>query len=271
MRYALGIEYDGSGFNGWQSQRDDPSVQECVESAVGQVADHAVSIVCAGRTDTGVHARCQVAHFDSDSVRSGRQWVLGINSQLPVGVSVHWVRQVADEFHARFSAMERRYRYTILNRWVRPAIGAATLTWCRHPLDAGQMNAAAACLLGEHDFSAFRSAGCKARHAVREVTGVSVCRDNDKVILDISANGFLYHMVRNIVGSLLEVGRGDRPVDWISELLAAGDRTRAGVTAAPEGLCFIGVRYPGAFGIPAEPAAFPAFGGGAQADSHAQG
>ncbi len=257
MRYALGIEYDGSAFNGWQVQLNDPSVQACLQNAIRKVADQTVTVFCAGRTDTGVHAACQVVHFDSDVSRSERQWILGINSHLPAAVCVRWVRQVSEEFHARFCAIERRYRYTILNRWVRPALRAGLVSWCRRPLDAEKMNEAVAVLHGEHDFSAFRSAGCKASHAVREITGATVLRVKDEVIFNIAANGFLYHMVRNVAGSLIEIGKGEKPVKWLDELLHAGDRTQAGMTAAADGLCFMSVRYPSVFQIPEQQEAFP--------------
>lgn len=257
MRYALGIEYDGSGFNGWQSQRDDPSVQVCLQRALAIVADHEVTLNCAGRTDTGVHAICQVAHFDSGSKRSERQWILGINSNLPDTVSVRWVKPVAEDFHARFSAHKRSYRYVILNRWVRPAIRAHHVSWCRKPLDENRMNEAVACLAGEHDFSAFRSAGCSALHAVREVSEALVRREGEEVIFEISANGFLYHMVRNIVGSLLEVGTGEKPLEWLSELLDGRDRRQAGMKAPAQGLYFMCAHYPESFGIPSEMKAFP--------------
>jgi len=257
MRYALGIEYDGSGFNGWQAQRDDPSVQSALELAVGAVADHPVAAVCAGRTDTGVHAVCQVAHFESDAARSERQWILGINSNLPAAICVRWACAVPDEFHARFSAFERSYRYVILNRWVRPALRAGKVSWCREPLDEERMAAAAGALLGEHDFSAFRSAGCKARHAVREVKRIGVSRRGDEVVLEIAANGFLYHMVRNIAGSLVAIGKGEKAEGWLAELLEGQDRTRAAATAPADGLYFVGARYPAHFGLPASPVAFP--------------
>jgi tRNA pseudouridine38-40 synthase len=260
MRYALGIEYDGSRFNGWQIQRDDPSVQLALENAIRKVANHEASVTGAGRTDTGVHARCQVAHFDSESERTDRQWVLGLNSNLPASVSVRWVRAVSEDFHARFCAVERSYRYTIMNRWVRPALGTSQLTWCRYPLNESLMDEAAQCLLGEHDFSAFRSAGCKANHPVREITRVGVFRQGDEVIFDISANSFLYHMVRNISGTLIDIGKGDRPVNWVSELMEGRDRNRAGMTAGAEGLCFMSARYPDSFNIPSAMEAFP-FGG----------
>jgi tRNA pseudouridine38-40 synthase len=257
MRYALGIEYDGSGFLGWQSQRQSPTVQDELQAALSKVANHAITVVCAGRTDTGVHARCQVVHFDSEAERDDRSWLLGVNSNLPEAVSALWIRAVSEDFHARFSAFERSYRYTIFNRWVRPALGRHEVTWVRRKLDAGRMHRAARALLGEHDFSAFRSAGCKARHAVREVNQADVQRDGDLIHFDVSANGFLYHMVRNIVGSLLEVGTGEREEDWIRDLLAGRDRNRAGVTAAATGLCFMSVRYPDHFGLPRRPRAFP--------------
>ncbi len=260
MRYALGIEYDGRGFHGWQAQREDPSVQLCLEKALAVVADHRLRVICAGRTDTGVHARCQVVHFDSEAERSERQWILGLNSNLPPTVCVLWVRQVDAEFHARFCAFERRYRYTILNRWIRPALRAGQVAWCPKPLDAEKMNEAAAALLGEHDFSAFRSAGCKARHAVREIRHICVRRKRDDVVLDIAANGFLYHMVRNIAGSLMDIGQGKKPVAWLAELLQARDRRLAGVTAPPDGLCFMAVRYPDSFALPREIKAFPQHG-----------
>jgi len=257
MRYALGIEYDGSGFSGWQRQDHAPSVQQCVEQAVSAVADHPVPITAAGRTDTGVHAYCQVAHFDSDSERSDRQWTLGINSNLPDAVRVLWVRAVDDSFHARFGAYSRSYRYRIMNRWVRPAIGVDHFSWCREPLDENRMHRAAQVLLGKHDFGAFRSAGCSAQHAIREVTSVGVQREGDVVNIDISANAFLYHMVRNIAGSLIAVGRGEESIEWFAEIFAGQDRKLAGVKAGSQGLYFVGVRYDGKYGLPETVDAFP--------------
>lgn len=257
MRYAIGVEYDGSGFHGWQTQREEPTVQATLERALGKVADQPVRVVCAGRTDTGVHARCQVAHFDSGADRDPRSWVLGANSNLPGTVSVLWLQPVAADFHARFSALARSYRYRIVNRWVRPAIEAGRVTWYRYPLDEDAMHRAAQALLGEHDFSAFRSAGCKANHPVREVQAIGVERRGDEVIVNVTANAFLYHMVRNIAGSLLPVGTGERHTDWLAELLAGRDRTAAGVTAPPDGLYFEGVRYPEYYGLPRRPPPFP--------------
>jgi tRNA pseudouridine38-40 synthase len=258
MRYALGIEYDGAGFFGWQRQDHAPSVQLALEQAVATVADHPVTVVAAGRTDTGVHALGQVAHFDSDARRSERQWVLGINSNLPDAVRVLWARAVDDDFHARFGAYSRSYRYRIMNRWVRPAVGAKQFCWCREPLDARLMHRAAQILLGRHDFSAFRSAGCSAQHAVREVTGVSVARDGAVVDIDITANAFLYRMVRNIAGSLMAVGSGEESVQWFEAVFKGGDRSAAGVTADAQGLYFMRVRYDPRYGLPDSAEPFPA-------------
>jgi tRNA pseudouridine38-40 synthase len=250
MRYALGLEYDGSGFCGWQRQSHAPSVQLCVEKALGVVANHPVTIICAGRTDTGVHARGQVVHFDSVSVRTARQWMLGINSNLPDAVKAVWIRAVDDDFHARFGAYARNYRYSIINRWVKPAIGADFYGWCRDPLDETRMHEASQVLLGKHDFSAFRSAGCSAQHATREVASISVRRDRDIVSIDITANAFLYHMVRNIVGSLIAVGTGEKTTEWFKQVFLGRDRNLAGVTAESRGLCFMFVRYDAKYQLP---------------------
>lgn len=250
MRYAMGLEYDGSAFLGWQIQRQEPTVQACLEQAVAVVADHEVRVFCCGRTDTGVHACCQVAHFDSAAQRSERSWVLGINSHLPAGISVLWVRQVDEDFHARFAAYARSYQYRVLNRWVRPALEANYLCWYRKPLDANLMHAAAQCLVGEHDFSAFRAAGCQASHAVREIHGISVQRVGNRVILDVTANGFLYHMVRNIVGNLLAIGSGEQEAGWMKQLLEDQDRNLAAPTAPAQGLYFMGARYPEKYALP---------------------
>jgi len=250
MRYALGIEYDGAGFCGWQRQSHSPSIQQSIEKAIQVVANHPVTVICAGRTDAGVHARGQVVHFDSPSVRSERQWVLGINSNLPDPVRVVWIREVDDSFHARFGALSRSYQYTILNRWVRPAIGVSYYGWCRDTLDEGRMHEVAQVLHGRHDFSAFRSAGCSAQHAIREVTLINVSRQGAFIKIDITANAFLYHMVRNIVGSLILVGKGEKSGQWFDEVFHGRDRTLAGVTAESQGLCFMNVRYDPKYKLP---------------------
>lgn len=257
MRYALGIEYDGSAFHGWQAQRQEPTIQGCLEAALTRVADHPVRVTCCGRTDTGVHAVCQVAHFDTPAQRSGRSWILGANSHLPPGISILWLREVDENFHARFSAFARSYRYRILNRWVRPALDAKHVSWCRKPLDAEMMHLAAQALLGEHDFSAFRAASCQARHALREIHDLSVTRIENEVRIEVTANGFLYHMVRNIAGSLMSIGHKEKPVTWMQALLLSRDRTLAAPTAAAEGLYLVGARYPAQYQLPGPEIDFP--------------
>jgi len=251
MRIALGIEYDGTEFFGWQRLSHGRSVQGVVEAALAAVAAHPVEVTCAGRTDAGVHARCQVVHFDSESVRSERAWTLGTNSNLPRDVAVLWARPVADGFHARFGARARRYRYTLLNRPVRAALAARFVTWERVPLDAERMQRAAQALIGEHDFSAFRTVQCQANSPMRNVREIVVARDGDTLSIEIEANAFLHHMVRNIVGSLLPIGRGERPLEWMSELLSGRDRSVAGPTAPASGLTFLAPRYPAQWGLPA--------------------
>jgi len=252
MRIALGIEYDGTDFPGWQRLGHGVAIQSVVEHALSFVADEPIQVTCAGRTDAGVHAVCQVVHFDTRAQRSERGWVLGANSRLPASVAVRWAMPVADDFHARFAARARRYRYRILNRAVRPALEARYVTWERVPLCAERMQSAAQACVGEHDFSAFRSIACQAHTATRNVHRIAIRRDHEHVVLEIQANAFLHHMVRNIVGSLLPVGRGERPEAWIAQLLAGRDRTLAGPTAPAQGLTFIGPMYPAEFKLPAE-------------------
>lgn len=252
MRIALGIEYDGTDFNGWQRLKADVSVQGVVERALSLVANDPVLVQCAGRTDAGVHGRCQVVHFDTQAERDMRGWVLGSCSNLPTSVAVLWAQRVPESFHARFSARSRRYCYRILNRPVRAALDARYVTWERLPLDAARMHEAMQALLGMHDFSAFRALSCQAAHPRREVLAAAVRREGEQVIVDIEANGFLHHMVRNIVGSLLLIGRGEKPVAWLGELLAGQDRQVAGPTAPSSGLVFIGPRYEAHWGLPPE-------------------
>ena len=253
MRYALGVEYDGSEFNGWQTLGDaGPSVQASLEKALSSVADAPVRVTCAGRTDTGVHGRCQVVHFDTEAQREPRGWVLGTTARLPHAIAVRWCVPVADDFHARFSARARRYRYRLLTRPVRPALQRQTLSWDRRAMDATLMHEAGQALLGENDFSAFRSTQCEARHARRSLHALAVTRHEDIIEVSVQANAFLHHMVRNIVGSLMLVGTGDRPVEWIGELLAGRNRSVAGPTAPPQGLVFLGPLYPDNWQLPAE-------------------
>lgn len=257
MRYAIGLEYDGSEFLGWQVQRQEPTVQGCLEQALVRVADETVRVIACGRTDTGVHALGQVAHFDSAAQRSERDWVLGLNSHLPAAASVLWIRPVDDSFHARFSAYSRSYRYIMLNRWIRPALEARRMSWCRQPLDADRMHEAAQALRGEHDFTSFRARACQARHAVREILDIAVERNGDVITLEVTANGFLYHMVRNIAGSLLRVGLGEEDVSWPGLLLERRNREEAAATAAAEGLYFVRARYPERYALPVSAPAFP--------------
>jgi len=254
VRIAAGVEYLGTEYAGWQRQAHAPSVQARVEQALSRVADHEVTVHCAGRTDSGVHAQGQVIHFDTPAQRSERSWLLGSNTHLPDDIALRWVRGVSEAFHARFRATERRYRYVILNRSSRSALLAGRVALLRQTLDVEAMSRALAPLLGEHDFSSFRARGCQARHPNRYVSFVSATRQGDLVYIDISANAFLHHMVRNIVGSLLQVGKGERPVEWMAELLALRDRSMAGVTAPAQGLYLVDVRYPEYFGLPGGPA-----------------
>jgi tRNA pseudouridine38-40 synthase len=250
MRIAIGIEYDGTAYNGWQRQRTGLGVQACLEDALSDVADERIEVTCAGRTDTGVHASGQVGHFDTQSDRSERGWLLGANSNLPDDVNVTWVKPVADDFHARFSATARSYKYVILNRLVRSALYRRRAWWVYQPLDHQRMHEAAQILAGRHDFSSFRAAGCQASGPVREVRSISVGRDGDWIVLEVTANAFLQHMVRNIAGTLVAIGSGEEQVDWIAALLEHRDRTRGGVAAPPHGLTLVRVDYPDEFAIP---------------------
>ncbi|RUO74336.1 tRNA pseudouridine(38-40) synthase TruA [Pseudidiomarina sediminum] len=249
-RFALGIEYDGSGYYGWQRQREVTGVQEVLERALSKVANHPVEVVCAGRTDAGVHATGQVVHFDSQDPRSAAAWTMGVNSNLPDTVAVRWVQQVPADFSARFSATGRRYRYIICNNRLRPAILGRGVSHYHQTLDVAAMHEAAQGLLGEHDFSSFRAAQCQSHSPNRCVTHIDVRRHGEFVVIDIAANAFLHHMVRNIVGTLLTVGRKEQPVDWPAQLLALRDRTKAAATAKAEGLYLVQVDYPQSFGLP---------------------
>lgn len=250
MRIALGIEYDGTSYNGWQRQKTGIGVQQRLEEALAVVANEDVEVICAGRTDTGVHASGQVVHFDTSSERSNRSWLLGANTNLPDDVSVTWAQPVNEEFHARFSATARHYRYLILNRLQRSPLHRHRAWWVYEPLDAERMHEAAQRLLGSHDFSAFRAAGCQAKTAVRDIHCISVKRDGDWLTLEVSANAFLQHMVRNITGTLAAVGQGEQDIDWVTQVLESRDRKVGGVAAPPHGLTLVGVDYPESFGLP---------------------
>ncbi|ANF57796.1 tRNA pseudouridine(38-40) synthase TruA [Halotalea alkalilenta] len=252
-RIALGIEYEGSAYYGWQRLRHGPSVQQTLEEALARVARAPVELVVSGRTDTGVHASRQIAHFDAPSPRSQKAWVMGANANLPRDVRVHWAVSVADDFHARASAIARRYRYLIYNAASAPALGSRQLTWHRTPLDERRMHAAAQVLVGEHDFSAFRAAKCQSSTPWRHLHFIEVRRFGPLVMIDVQANAFLHHMIRNIAGTLLAIGDGRRPVEWCAELLADGVRAVAGATAPAQGLHFIDARYAAIEWLPRTP------------------
>jgi tRNA pseudouridine38-40 synthase len=250
-RVAALVEYDGTDFAGWQSQNHSASVQEAVEAAISFVAGHPVIVICAGRTDSGVHATGQVIHFDTVAVRTTRAWVLGANTKLPPSIALQWAGEVPGDFHARHGAIRRIYRYYILNRSARSALQRTRTTWIHGPLDAGAMHVAAQVLVGEHDFSAFRSIECQSKTSVRRVQRIHVRRDGDLVWLEIEANAYLHHMVRNIVGSLLEVQCGTDPAGAMAGILDGGERRFAGMTAPAEGLYLWRVEYPAPYRIPA--------------------
>lgn len=255
MRLALGLEYDGSRFCGWQTQPQRCSVQDALEQSLSEIAGEKLATICAGRTDAGVHALGQVAHFDTLADRPLSAWVRGTNALLPAAVAVTWAHPVSTEFHARYSARGRRYCYVLLNRAIRPAAEYGRTGWFHIPLDVGRMQAGARLLLGEHDFSAFRSAECQARTPVRTLTGLHITRRGEYVIFDVRANAFLHHMVRNIIGSLVYVGKGKHAPEWIGEVLAGRDRARAAPTFEAAGLYLSGVEYDARWGLPAAPRA----------------
>lgn len=247
---ALGIEYDGSQYYGWQRQQEVSSVQQWLEQALSQVAGEPVTVFCAGRTDAGVHATGQVVHFTTHALRPPAAWTLGVNANLPDDIAVRWVAEVADDFHARYSALARRYRYIIFNQRLRPALLHHGVTHFYLPLDEQRMHQAAQCLVGEHDFTAFRAVQCQSKSPWRNVMYIQVQRLGDWVLVDIKANAFVHHMVRNIVGSLLEVGCGHQPPQWIAWLLGKRDRTLAAATAKARGLYLVAVDYPARFVLP---------------------
>jgi len=249
-RIAVGLEYDGTRFAGWQLQPGLLTIQDCVQSALSAVADHPVVVTCAGRTDAGVHAAAQVGHFETTAIRPMRGWVLGANSLLPPDIALHWAVEVDSRFHARHTALTRCYRYCILQRATRPALLRDRVCWVRARLDFAAMHDAAQRLVGEHDFSAFRSVECESRSTLRRIDSISVTQDGSLVAIDVTANAFLHHMVRNIAGTLLAVGTGAQPGAWVAEVLASCDRSRAGVTAPAQGLYLRAVRYPPSAGIP---------------------
>lgn len=254
-RIALLLEYDGANYNGWQIQKKPavPTVQEHLERALSRIANHAVSVVCAGRTDAGVHACAQTIHFDASVIRPTKAWIEGVNTYLPKDIVVKAAAPVSAEFHARFSAIKRTYRYIIYNQAVRSAVLASKVTWVRDSLNADLMHEAAQALLGELDFSAYRASGCQSNTPFRFMESIHVYRRGDFVITELTANAFLLHMVRNIMGVLIAIGRGEQPVQWAKQVLDSKDRTQAGLTAKPDGLYLVKAHYPSEFNLPELP------------------
>jgi len=257
VRIALGIEYDGAGFNGWQTQPDGRSVQDALERALADIAGRSVATICAGRTDAGVHALDQVVHFDTDADRPLTAWVRGVNRFLPPAVAVRWARAVPAYFHARFGALVRSYDYWILNDPVRSPLAHDRATWIFRPLDASTMQQAAQRLVGTHDFTSFRSAECQAASPVRELRELVVRRHGRWIRLRATANAFLHHMVRNIAGSLVDVGLGRHPPEWLTDVLTARDRAAAAPTLAAAGLYLARVEYDPRFDLPAPGTTLP--------------
>lgn len=253
MRIALGIEYDGANYYGWQRQKEVNSVQQELEKALSTIANHPVTVNCAGRTDSGVHGTGQVVHFETTADRKEVAWTLGVNANLPSDIAVRWVKEVNDDFHARFSATSRRYRYIIYNSEFRPGILRSGLSHYHHPIDEKLMHQAGQFVIGEHDFTSFRALHCQANSPVRTIEFLNVTRRGEFIIIDIKANAFLHHMVRNLAGSLIEVGKKKQPVDWLNSLLKLKDRSKAAATAKPGGLYLVEVDYPECFNLPRPP------------------
>jgi len=259
MRIAASIEYDGRPYSGWQIQDGVKTIQAEIEKALSNVADHPVRVICAGRTDTGVHAANQVIHFDTTATRSNTSWVRGANTHLPESICLTWAKPVTDNFHARFMARQRSYRYIILNRPIRPTTLAGKVVWQYRPLDVLRMAAAAQYLVGEHDFTSYRAQACRAKSPVRTMHKLDVYRSGEFIYLDICANAFLHHMVRNIAGVLMTIGAGDQPVEWAKEVLEYCDRTKGGITAPAAGLYLVKVNYDDEFELP-DITLFPRYG-----------
>ncbi|MCZ2720357.1 tRNA pseudouridine(38-40) synthase TruA [Marinomonas sp. 15G1-11] len=253
-KIALVVEYKGTNYKGWQSQKGRViTVQDCLEKALSKIANHPVSVICAGRTDSGVHACYQVVHFETKSIRENKAWIHGVNSNLPEDISVASAVEVDEDFHARFGALSRRYRYIIYSNQFRSAVMAKEVTWTYRELDSSLMSQAAKCFLGTHDFTSYRAVGCQAHSPIRTIMNFDVYEANSYIVLDVRANAFLHHMIRNFAGVLMAIGAGDKPVKWAEEVLQARDRTVAGVTAPPYGLYFVDAEYPEKYGLPSLP------------------
>jgi len=250
-KVVLVIEYNGSAYKGWQAQKFGvPTVQENLEKALAVITNHPVKVICAGRTDSGVHASAQVVHFETSVKRSERAWTLGVNTYLPSDISVVAASDVAEDFHARFSAVSRRYRYVIYSSALRPAILAQGVTRTYKSLDVESMEKAAKAFLGTHDFTSFRAVGCQAHTPIRTILNFNVQQIGQYIVLDIRANAFLHHMIRNFAGVLMTIGAGEKPVAWSKEVLEAKDRCKGGITAPPDGLYFVDAEYPKKFNVP---------------------
>jgi len=256
VKIALGVEYDGTCFSGWQIQPSQRTVQGCLYEALHKITGEKTKIVAAGRTDSGVHAIQQVVDFETNAERAERNWILGLNSNLPDDMNVTWARPVDDEFSARFSALSRSYRYLILNRVSRSSVYAKKMWWVFAPLDIDRMQAAADLLIGCHDFSAFRAKLCQAHSPIKTIEYIKVSKQGDCIAVDVKAQSFLHHMVRNLLGVLVPIGQGVKPVEWAREVLESRDRAQGGVTSPPEGLYFINVDYPEEYKLPTV-SAFP--------------
>ncbi|RVU32335.1 tRNA pseudouridine(38-40) synthase TruA [Neptunomonas marina] len=251
-RYAACVEYAGAKYKGWQSQKDGsvPTIQQHVEAALSKIANEPVSVICAGRTDAGVSGTYQIIHFDASVLRPDRAWVMGANTNLPEDIAIKWAKQVEPDFHARFGALERRYRYLILSQEVMPAVLGRGVTWTYKTLDIGKMQEAAQYLIGQHDFTSYRAVGCQAKSPVREVRELTITQQGRLIVIDVRANAFLHHMIRNFAGVLMKIGAGEAEPVWAKDVLEARDRRAGGVTAPPFGLYFVDVKYPEKYQLP---------------------
>jgi tRNA pseudouridine38-40 synthase len=249
MRIAMGVEYDGSAYNGWQKQNIGLGIQSVMEKALSKVANHQINTICAGRTDTGVHARCQVIHFDTITERDNYKWLAGVNSNLPSDINVAWVKKVNNDFHARFSALKRKYCYKILNQKVRSSLSRHHFWWIYDDLNTNQMQSGANNIIGKHDFTSFRAASCQASSPIREIYDIKIQRNDEHIYITLSANAYLQRMVRNIVGALVQIGKQEKDPKWMHDVLISRDRKLAGIAAPAHGLSLLTVKYPDEFNI----------------------
>jgi tRNA pseudouridine38-40 synthase len=258
MRVALGVSYNGQNYQGWQSQSSGLTVQDKLEKALGKFTAQRVSTVCAGRTDSGVHALMQVVHFDTDRDRDTHAWTRGTNANLPRDIAVQWAVRTTDAFHCRACATSRRYAYVLLESPIRPSVEMGRVGWTFRSLDPDALRAAANILLGEHDFTSFRASQCQALSPVKNLMGISLHKRGAYWRIEFEANAFLHHMIRNIMGCLVQIGQGAKPVSWMADVLAARDRKAAAPTFSPDGLYFLGPRYDARWGMPERTPAYDA-------------